>query len=65
MTRTYRAWSADWGKSLTFFGTIINTKDWNKFTDKVTSILGYGWRFELAIIKKIETDIIYKDGFTY
>lgn len=53
----YRAWSADWSKSLTFYGTIINSNHWERFQKKVTSILGEGWGWELAINEKIKTDI--------
>lgn len=58
----YRAWSADWSKSLTFYGTIINSKHWNKFKQKVTSLLGEGWGWELATNEKISTDIITHDN---
>lgn len=53
----YRAWSKDWNKSLTFYSTIINSKYWGKFKNKLTILLGEEWGFELAIKEKISTDI--------
>ena len=61
MPQIYRAWSADWSKSLTFYGTIINSKYWQKFKNKVTGLLGEGWGWELAINEKIKTDINESD----
>lgn len=57
----YRAWSKDWTKSVTFYGTIINSKYWDRFKDKLTSLLGDEWGYELAITQKISTDINYSD----
>lgn len=53
----YRAWSKDWSKSLTFYGTIINSKYWEKFKKKVDGLLGEDWGWELAINDKVATDI--------
>lgn len=53
----YRAWSKDWSKSLTFYGTIINSKSWDRFKNKVTNLLGENWGYELAITEKIKSDL--------
>lgn len=56
MKSTYRAWSGNWAKSLTFSEDLINSEKWLSFKKYCRKQLGKDWGWELACETKIDKD---------